>query len=297
VRRGAQAFHVALFSGAGPRRELAVSFAAGERQRSLDGKRAPLAAHLAAQPVLAWTQADHELLGGPPALRRRFLDRALVHLEPPLLDALARHERALAEKRALLARGGSALEPWNLLLARHGAALASGRARLAAELGARASRAAERAGLGLAPLELVYRPSPPAALEGEAALGRALEAAAGAELRRGRPLVGAQRDELEVRLAGSPARDGASAGERKAVALLLLAALAERMGEGARAPIILLDDADAELDAARLAGVLALFAPFAQVLWTSSRPALFGAPPGLDAVSVEELGGSLPRGS
>jgi DNA replication and repair protein RecF len=282
VRRGAAGFHVAATAGEQPRRELALSFAEAGRARTLDGKSAPLAEHIAAQPVLAWTQADHELLTGPPALRRRWLDRALVHLEPGMLDAFARHERALGAKRALLAAGrGGDLEPWNRLLARHGAQLAGGRARLVASLSAGVAAAAERSGLAFATMTVAYRPSPPEALAGEAELARAFAAAAAAERRRGRPLVGAQHDELEVRLAGEPARSGASAGERKALALLLLAALAARMAAAGREPALLVDDADAELDAERLAALLELFSPFAQALFTTSRPALFAAGAGI----------------
>ncbi len=291
TRRGAPGFFVGVGVGAAPRRELALGQVGAERTRTLDGKAMALAEHLAVLPTLSWTQADHELLTGAPALRRRFLDRGLVHRRPGALEAIGRYERALAEKRALLARGGGALAPWNALLARHGAELAAGRAELAAEL-ARAVEAGRRgAGLTLPPVEVVYRPSLSAALDGEAALEAALAAAAAEELRRGQPLCGPHRDELEVRLGGAPARRIASAGERKALGLLLLAALGELLAATGRPALLLVDDADAELDRRRLAQLVERFSPFAQVLFSSSRPEVWPARERLVPVRVE--GGSV----
>jgi len=227
-------------------------------------------------PTLAWTAADGELVAGAPAARRRFLDRGLVHLRPALLGDLGRYERALAEKRALLGRGGRGeLAPWNALLARHGAALASGRAALVGALAAELSGAAHETGLGLPPLSLAYRPSPEEAVDGEAALVEAFSRAEKEERRRGRPALGPHRDELEIGWAGAPAREVASGGERKALGLLLQVSLARLLGAAGREPLLLVDDADAELDQARLAGLLPLYETFAQVLLPSNRPEIW----------------------
>ncbi len=291
TRRGAEGFFVGATVGAAPRRELTLAFAGGERTRALDGKGAPLGEHLAVLPTLSWTQADHELLAGAPALRRRFLDRGLVHRQPGTLEAIGRYERALAEKRALLARGGGPLAPWNALLARYGARLAAARAGLTAELSAAVEAGRREAGLSLPPVELVYRPSAPAALDGAEALEAALDGAAAEERRRGQALYGPHRDELEVRLGGAPARRLASAGERKALGLLLLAALGELVAAAGRPPLLLVDDADAELDRGRLAQLVERFTPFAQVLFSSSRPEVWPAREGL--VPVRVAGGRL----
>ncbi len=286
VRLGAAGLFLGAGVGEQPRREITFAFAAGERTRTLDGKAVALAEHLAVLPTLSWTQADHELLAGSPALRRRFLDRGLVHCRPGALATLGRYERALAEKRALLARGGGALEPWNELLAEHGAALATARAALAAELERAVDAGRRAADLGLPPITLRYRPSPAAALAGAAALAAELERAAPDERRRGQPLVGPHRDELEVGLGGAAARRVASAGERKAVGLLLLAALAARLAAAGRPPLLLVDDADAELDRGRLERLVELFAPLGQVLFSSSRPEVWPARAGLARVVV-----------
>ena len=272
VRRSAAGFAVHAEVGAHPTRELAVTWSDAARERALDGRPAALAEHLAVLPVLAWTQADGDLVAGAPVARRRFLDRGLVHLRPSLLADLARYRQALAEKRALLARGArGGLEAWNRLLARHGAALAAARATLAAEVDGELATLAREHGGGLPPVAIRYRPAQEAALAGEEALGRALEAAREEELARRSPLVGPHRDDVELAWNGATARGAVSAGEAKALGLLLLAALARRLAAAGREPALLVDDADAELDALRVERLSALLGGFSQVLLTSSR--------------------------
>ena len=81
----------------------------------------------------------------------------------------------------------------------------------------------------------------------------------------------------------------ASAGERKLVGLLLLAALARRLGALGRPPALLVDDADAELDRGRLEGLLATLAGFPRLLLSSNRPEVWPAAAGLERVDVEAL--------
>lgn len=293
IRRGSEGFFVAATVGREPARRLAVGVGASGRHRSLDEKRTPLAEHLAVLPTLAWTAAEAELVAGAPAIRRRFLDRGLVHLKPTLLGDLGRYERALAEKRALLARGGRGdLAAWNELLARHGAALAAGRAGLVAALARELEAAAGEVEPALPPLSLTYRPSPETATAGEGALLEALSRAQGEERRRGRPTIGPHRDELEIGWAGAPAREVASAGERKALGLLLQVALARRLAAVGKEPLLLVDDADAELDGARLAALLPLYDAFAHVLLTSNRSEIW---PARDGVARLVVGGAGPR--
>lgn len=253
--------------------------AEGGRRRAVNGRRGSLAEHLAVLPVVSWTAADGELLAGPPAARRRFLDRGVVAARPSAIDVLARCRQATTAKRhLLLRRGGDAptgLEAWNAVLAGAAAELVGQRAaHVEALAGVFARLAAEALP---AALTLRYRPSPPEALEGRAAIAAALDAALPRERLAARLLVGPQRDELEVRWDGHPVRAVASAGERKALGLLLVAAQAEVLATRRRAPLVLLDDADAELDRGRLEAVWRAFAGCEQLVATSSRPAAWSA--------------------
>jgi len=290
VRHGADGFSVELETAGSPRRTLSAEWnRAGARERRLDGKPARLAEQLAAHPLLVWTRAESELVAGGPSLRRRFFDRGLVLERPALVGHLGRYERALGEKRALLAAGGGGTRQraaWNELLAREGAAIAAARAQFVARLDSRLAGAAR----DLAPLGLRYRPSPAASIEGETALLAALEQIAPSEIERRQPLVGPQRDEIEIEWNGVAARRVASAGEQKAAGLLLLAALAEELADGGReAPTLLLDDVDTELDPRRVERLLTAFAAFPRLVASSNRPEVFEAVGGLERVPAGAL--------
>jgi len=299
---------VRLDVGAAPRRTLEHEWRRGTgSERRLDGKTSRLAEQLEVFPLLVWTHAETELVLGPPAVRRRFLDRALVLGRPGLLDALSSYGRALGEKRALLARGGGSsreLAAWNDMLARHGAALVAARAELVDALAGDLEAMRVATGLDLPALGLRYRPSlglsEEGGREGESALRSALERIAADERARRQPLAGPHRDEFEFRWAGAPARHAASAGERKLVGLLLLAALGRHLAERGRAPALLVDDADTELDRGRLGGLLCALGAFPRLVLSSNRPEVWPASAGLERVDVEALvaaSGGGPEGS
>jgi len=255
VRHGASSFHLRGEVHGERRIDLEVGWSEGERLRLVNGKPAPLAAHLAALPVVAWSSAaEAEVLVGAPAARRRFLDRGILGLRPSALDTLSRYREALLHKRQLLLAGGD-LEVWNEILADLGAEIAAQRARYVEEVAARLREVIEVSELPFPEVVLRYRPSPPAAVAGRQALAQALAQAAAAERRRGVPLVGAQRDQLEILWNGHEIRRVASAGERKALSLLLLGAHARVLSHAGREPLVLLDDADAELAPPTVAAV------------------------------------------
>ncbi len=268
-----------------------------EKSRAVNGKPSSLGDHLAALPVVAWTAGDAELTTGPPLLRRRFLDRGVIGLKPAALDLQARYRRALGHKRDLLAGrrrpAAAELAPWNDLLAAAGAEIVALRGAYAERLAAELAAVEALAELPFPTLGLSYRPRPAAALDGGAdALFAAFERAAGDELARGRPLVGPHRDDLEIAWGGHPMRGTVSAGERKAAGLLLLAAHGRVAAAAGRAPVHLLDDADAELAPATLAAIWRVFAgPAAagvQLLATSNRPAVWR---GLELTAVHPVAG------
>ena len=267
------------------RTALAVSVREGVRQRSVNGKPTPLSEHLAVLPVVAWSASELAVLVGAPGARRRFMDRGVVATRPPALDVLGRYREALRQKRELLARDAAGIEIWNELLAAAAAEVIRLRAsyvealrvELAAVLGEIDGGPAGQGGLRLPEVELRYLPSPPQGLEGAAAIATVLDKAAGRERRRQQPLIGPQRDELEVLWGGHEVRRVASAGERKALSLLLLAAYGRVVEAAGRSPVYLLDDADAELAPASVAMVWSVFsqrvaATSGQLFATSNRP-------------------------
>ncbi len=278
ARRGAAGFLARAAVERDGAWELAVAFHAGEKRREVQGKSAPLAEHLTHLPVVAWTEADHELVAGGSAERRRLIDRADLLLKPAAVAEHAALARAMAQKRRLLADGTPGVEAWNDLLAPLMARRAARRAELAGQLEAALAHRLAAAGADFAAPRLAYHPSPASALAGERAVRRALASAEPGERERRQPLVGPQRDRLELELAGGDARRFASAGERKLLGLALLAALVDLLAAAGKAPLVLLDDLQSELDPERLALALRLFAAAPQVLATASGEAPWPSP-------------------
>lgn len=258
--------------------ELAWSRLEGLR-RSLDGKASSLAEHLAVSPVLAWTASDVEMLVGAPSSRRRLLDRGVLGLRPTAIEWLARYRHALRAKRALLQSGTpdpAELAPWNRLLAEAAVEIVARRHHYAELLQSSLDDVLAETALDLPPITLAYRPSlsPEDDLEAvEQALAEVLER----ECRQRQALIGPHRDELVFSWHGRPLKRVASAGERKAFGLLLVAAQARVLHASGVAPSVLLDDADTELDQGRLQSLWPVFEQVGQCFVTSNRESVWTA--------------------
>jgi DNA replication and repair protein RecF len=277
IRHGADLFHLEGEVEGERRVRLEVGYGKDWRLRTLNGKNASLPEHLGVLPVVSWTTADVEILTGAPRLRRRLMDRGVVGTRPAALDVLGRYRQALRHKRELLASGGPGLEAWNGVLAGAAAELIARRAAYVEALRAAFAGVVAEAGLPVPPVELRYRPSPggsaaEAGAPSPEAIYESLERIADRERQRQLPLLGPHRDDLEVRWGEHEIARVASAGERKALALLLIAAHGRVLKAAGADPVYLLDDADAELAIPTLAAVWKVFAGARQILATSNRP-------------------------
>ena len=87
---------------------------------------------------------------------------------------------------------------------------------------------------------------------------------------------------------GRGLRRAASAGEKKLLGLALMAARGRLLESAGRRPLYLLDDADGELDRARLELAWALFSEAPQLVATSHRPEAWEAFGGAVTLRVEE---------
>ena len=232
-------------------------------------RRAEMAETLA---VTVFAPEDLELVQGPPAARRQYLDDVLV-TRHPRLDALgAEVDRVLRQRGALLRQTGgrfddagrSSLDVWDARLAQSGTELAVEREALAAALAPRVSAAYGRLSGHDVAVGLAYRRS----WDGD--LHDALVAARQDDMRRQHTTVGPHRDDLELTIGPNPARTHASQGEQRSLALSLrLASHGLRTAERAHPPVLLLDDVFSELDAHR-AGALVELLPPGQVLLTTA---------------------------
>jgi len=212
---------------------------------------------------VGFSALDLELVRGEPAVRRQWLDRVVLQLEPLYSDLLSRYGRLLRQRSQLLRRGlaGNQLDPlldaFDLQMAVIGTRLHRRRARALRRLEPLARQWQQRLGGGQESLELSYVSG--TRLDGEeaeepwrAALGEQLLAQRREEQRLGQCSVGPHRDEIALLLAGDAARRYGSAGQQRTLVLALKLAELELVGQVlGEPPLLLLDDVLAELDPTR----------------------------------------------
>jgi DNA replication and repair protein RecF len=268
VRFGADGFHIAATIETDTRHEVGVGFErAGKRKRvRVDGVVPERMSHaLGALPSVMFSPADVDLIIGPPSVRRRFLDIVLALTARGYLDALQRYRGALARRNAALreaARTGrqssSTISVWEPALAEHGALLWRERRAWVAAMADAFERLCHDIGEP-GRVRVSYSTTLSATDDAVVALSDALAAKRPADLSRGLTHVGPHRDDLVITLDGRDLRVFGSAGQQRtaAIAMRMLeaATFSERTG---RAPLFLLDDPFAELDARRASRILGL---------------------------------------
>lgn len=219
---------------------------------------------------VGFSALDLALVRGEPALRRHWLDRVVMQLEPVYGALLSQYGRLLRQRAQLLRRHlvqEGLLDVFDSQMAVLGTRLHRRRLRALQRLAPLAAVWQERLGGGAETLELVYRsgtPIPqaqePAGLTHQGVEEATWRVALETHLREQRPqeerlghcLVGPHRDEVEMRLGSLPARRYGSAGQQRTLVLALKLAELELVTTVVGAPpLLLLDDVLAELDPTR----------------------------------------------
>jgi DNA replication and repair protein RecF len=235
---------------------------------------------------LAWvTPAMDGLFTGPASERRHFLDRLIVCFDAGYRTRVNRFERAMQQRNRLLADGvreSARFEGLEQVMAETGIAIAAARAEAVAGL---AAIAAERQ------MRDPHSPFPAAGLAIEGALEADLERQAAVDVEEsyaavlqanrerdraaGRTLDGPHRTDLLVAHApkAMPARL-CSTGEQKALLIGLVLAHAELVTRRREAaPILLLDEVTAHLDAERRAALFAEILRLGAQAWMTGTDA------------------------
>jgi DNA replication and repair protein RecF len=235
-----------------------------------------------------FTADDLDMISGPPAGRRQFLDSALSQLDRAYYAAVRRYARIMQQRNATLRRikegiaGPDELALWDETFSREGAVIIAARQNAVRRLAMLAARS--HAGLSGAAetLELAYEPQLGDEWRGLVPEEASLEntqpifAAALASQRRretgaGVSLVGPHRDELAIKLNGTSAAAFGSRAQIRTTALSLRLAEAELLRAAEDdPPVLLLDDIVSELDERRRASVLAGLSGFEQVWFTAT---------------------------
>jgi len=232
------------------------------RSARLDGKLVRgTAAALGAVSVVLFVPEDLLLPRAAPSTRRRFLDLAIFNIERGYYDEASAYQKVLKSRNVLLKRGPAdprLLETYDEELARTGARVVMRRRGLVAALEP-LFREHFRALHSELPVSLAYTSDTDVAgAESEAAVRASLHAGLvarrGLDERRRFTGFGPHTDDLDIGLAGTPARSHASQGQLRSLVLALklaeLSNVEARLGDP---PVLLLDDVPSELDPARRA--------------------------------------------
>ncbi|MCY4398646.1 MAG: DNA replication and repair protein RecF [Gemmatimonadetes bacterium] len=257
--------------------------------------------------AVVFSPADVDLVSGGPGLRRRFLDIVLSLNRKGYVESLTAYRKVLAQRNAALKSHAAhlAVRAWDEALIDSGATVTCLRHEWAAAWAGPFTDYCTAISKN-DPVGMAYRPdlgAPgdcPASEDGafgtekDAVRDRfrvRLDASWETDMRRGATAPGPHRDELLLTIASSgrslPARAYGSGGQRRtaALALRLTEAATIRRHRGAE-PMLLLDDAFAELDDVRSGRIMELLREegTGQVILTAPKES-----------DVRQRGPSLPR--
>ncbi len=244
---------------------------------------------------LVWlTPAMDGLFSASPGERRRFLDRLVLAVDAEHGTRVSAMERALRQRNKILENGWRADPSWLDAIEREvaglGVAVAAARsdtvARLGALLATRRDAAFPYAAVALVgEVEIMCAACP--ALEVEDRFRALLKASRGADAAAGRALIGPQAADIAVRHGPKDVEAGlCSTGEQKALLIGLVLAHARLVADlSGIAPVILLDEIAAHLDATRRAALYAELAALPGQVWMT----------GADAHAFEGVGNEALR--
>ncbi|MBK1986035.1 DNA replication/repair protein RecF [Sphaerospermopsis aphanizomenoides BCCUSP55] len=211
--------------------------------------------------AVEFSSLDLELVRGSPENRRNWLDTLLIQLEPVYAHILQQYNQVLRQRNAFLKRSQdsghknqeSQLSIWDAQLVTAGTRLIIRRDRairrlapIAAAWHASISGSTEVLNINYAP-NVPLEKSHPEEVQ-QVFLGKIQQRSA-AELHRGTTLVGPHRDEIELSINQTPARQYGSQGQQRTLVLALKLAELQLIEEVIHEPpLLLLDDVLAELD-------------------------------------------------
>lgn len=221
-------------------------------------------------PVQVIDPGIHRLLEEGPLRRRRWLDWAVFHVEPNFLGQWQGYTRALRQRNAALRTGyANDPTPWEPELARLGEAMTMARIRVLEAL--RPYWMQSLAALEAVPATLVFQSGWPAGVPLAEQIARQRDR----DRQHGHSGSGPHRCDVELRLDGRPVRESISRGQQKVLGAAMTLALARYVATiTGDAPVLLLDDPGAELDAAHTERLLSAALGWgAQCIATALHPA------------------------
>ncbi|MFM7560865.1 DNA replication/repair protein RecF [Cylindrospermopsis raciborskii] len=238
--------------------------------------------------AVEFSSLDLELVRGSPAIRRTWLDTLLVQLEPLYAHILHQYNQVLRQRNAFLKTSqqkgiknhDSELAIWDAQLVTTGIKVMRRRNRAIQRLAPIATNWHSSISGKTEKLEINYMPNVPILIDEELPqffLDR-VQQHSPIELHRGTTLVGPHRDEIELIVNGTPARQYASQGQQRTLVLALKLAELQLIEEVVNdTPLLLLDDVLAELDLSRQNQLLDAIQDRFQTLITTTHLGAFDA--------------------
>lgn len=215
---------------------------------------------------VVFTPEDLEISKGSPEKRRQFLDLSVSQIKTSYNSVVEKYEQ-LSEQRNVLLKNiafgkskAEELDVWDIQLAQMGAYISLLRYNYSKKLSIFASKLYNEISGGKEKLELKYYSTVFDRLEGRTDYKKdlaeeylkCLENNRSEDIRAGFTLKGVHRDDLSAYINGLSAREYASQGQHRSIALILKLAQAYILTEETDdAPVILLDDVLSELDPSR----------------------------------------------
>ncbi len=219
--------------------------------------------------VVFFAPEDTALVRGAASARRRFLDMELSQLYPVYLRALQEYRLLLKQRNELLRQRSPdpvMLDTWDVQLAKHGETIIRERKRFVDRIAVLTSDAYSKLAEDES-MTLRYKPN----IKPGAPYIDVLGASREKDLRHQVTERGPHRDDLEFSIESKSARSLASQGQQRTAALAVKLAefefVREHTGEY---PLLMLDDALSELDAARSARLFTLLPNDAQCFLTTT---------------------------
>ncbi|CAN1213343.1 DNA replication/repair protein RecF [Tumidithrix helvetica PCC 7403] len=252
--------------------------------------------------AVMFSSLDLDLVRGSPECRRTWLDTVLVQLEPIYTSLLQQYNQVLRQRNALLKsirQGGVTFDPqqlslWDAQLATTGTRLTRRRSRLVQRLTPIAQKWHQAISGGSEQLQITYAPKfeftdSDTVEQVQQAFLAQIQQKAIVEQRQGTSLVGPHRDEVNLTINQTPAREYGSQGQQRTLVLALKLAELELIeaiiGEP---PLLLLDDVLAELDLLRQNQLLNAIEDRVQTIITTTHLGSFDAK-WLDSAQIFEV--------
>ncbi len=275
VRQGEDVYRLeGDISQDGRRQSLTVAYQRNGRKKiTLDGVAIRIAELYENVCAVSSGPEDSDILSGSPSVRRTFLDIYMSQYSRTYLDDLKDYHRILTQKNAAL-KAEMDTSAFDELLIRNGARIIRSRQEFIAMLRKVASRHYAEIAHGEV-LDIVYESCVPSDMTDpviiEGALAQALQKNAARERATGLAMVGPHRDDMTISIGDYPARTHGSQGQWRTAAVSLKLSVYEILREKRNvAPVLLLDEIFAELDANRALRLIDAFSGYRQLFLTTA---------------------------